>query len=542
MGQLESTNRAYYSNDELINALIERECIHSINVEKVFRSVDRGLYYTNDNKLNAYRDTDWQSGDVYLSAPSAYATVLECLDIHKGHKFLNIGSGIGYFSTLAGLLLGVNGVNHGIEIHSYLIDIAYQKLKVFKQNSAAIDYFEFCEPVFIKGNAFELKSVGYYDRVFCGAEVPLAKSSFMKALIKIGGVLVMPLKGFLVKVIRYGEHSWKTNKLLKVSMPDLVVAEKFSSMKVSKFPTVEPLSLQELCRSNIRASIRDCLYKSHPRLQMRTKCKPNVTKRYNQTFFSSDPMGHILEEYATIGETISIQNYIEDSKEETSDLDTGSGSGNEAIEEDNDDSNNGDDVEEKNTTEQCDKSLLKKTASDNKRKASEAECSEQNKTLPEKPENTKRKRMNSLSSTVKNLSSNHSTNSCDDFLETMSNDSSESDDEENDQNGEDGFYNALVDDHVKFTCYYSNEFTRELIKYGFLSNRKENNLSKLLKFKINLLPLPAMLKVFLNYRYRNKRNNLTDVKYVLNPLIVELIALITFTKSIISLLHQPQMK
>lgn len=47
--------------------------------------------------------------------------------------------------------IGVNGVNHGIEIHNSLIDIAYTKLEEFKQNAAAIDYFEFCEPIFIEG-------------------------------------------------------------------------------------------------------------------------------------------------------------------------------------------------------------------------------------------------------------------------------------------------------------------------------------------------------------------------------------------------------
>jgi len=106
MGQFISTNRNDNSNDELTNSLIKREYIHTINVEKVFRCVDRGLYFTDDHKLNAYRDSAWQSGDIHLSAPSVYATVLECLDLHKGDKFLNIGSGIGYFSTLAGLLLG----------------------------------------------------------------------------------------------------------------------------------------------------------------------------------------------------------------------------------------------------------------------------------------------------------------------------------------------------------------------------------------------------------------------------------------------------
>jgi len=106
MGQFISSNRNDKSNDELINTLIKREYIHTINVEKAFRSVDRGLYYTSDNKQNAYRDTAWQYDKIHLSAPSVYATVLECLDLHKGHKFLNIGSGVGYFSTLAGLLLG----------------------------------------------------------------------------------------------------------------------------------------------------------------------------------------------------------------------------------------------------------------------------------------------------------------------------------------------------------------------------------------------------------------------------------------------------
>lgn len=111
MGQFESTNRTDNSNDELINTLIKREYIHWINVEKVLRSVDRGLYYTNDNRLNAYRDINWHSGDVHLSAPIVYATVLKCLDLHNGHTFLNIGSGIGYFSTLAGLLLGKPNLN-----------------------------------------------------------------------------------------------------------------------------------------------------------------------------------------------------------------------------------------------------------------------------------------------------------------------------------------------------------------------------------------------------------------------------------------------
>jgi len=110
MGQFISTSRND-SNDELINSLIKREYIHTVNVEKVFRCVDRAFYYTSGSKQMAYRDNAWQSDKIHLSAPSVYATVLECLDLHKGHTFLNIGSGVGYFSTLAGLLLGKCYVN-----------------------------------------------------------------------------------------------------------------------------------------------------------------------------------------------------------------------------------------------------------------------------------------------------------------------------------------------------------------------------------------------------------------------------------------------
>jgi len=75
-------------------------------VESVLRSIDRGFYFANEDKHLAYQDIAYQSGHIHLSAPGVYAAVLENLGLQSGHKFLNIGSGIGLLSTVAGLLLG----------------------------------------------------------------------------------------------------------------------------------------------------------------------------------------------------------------------------------------------------------------------------------------------------------------------------------------------------------------------------------------------------------------------------------------------------
>jgi len=45
----------------------------------------------------------------------------------------------------------------------------------------------------------------------------------------------MPLEGFLVKIIRTDEYTWKKLDVLEVSFTDLVVPEKCDVIKVLKF-------------------------------------------------------------------------------------------------------------------------------------------------------------------------------------------------------------------------------------------------------------------------------------------------------------------
>lgn len=98
-------------NDDLIDNLLEADYIKSPDVERVFRAVDRAHYFTSEFRENAYKDLAWKSGNLHLSAPCIYSEVMESLQLFPGLSFLNLGSGTGYLSTMAGLILGKNIIN-----------------------------------------------------------------------------------------------------------------------------------------------------------------------------------------------------------------------------------------------------------------------------------------------------------------------------------------------------------------------------------------------------------------------------------------------
>ena len=213
------------NNDELIDNLVEAGYIESIKVQNVFRAVDRAHYYLDGSKKNAYKDIAWKEGNLHMSAPCIYSEVIERLQIKAGQSFLNLGSGTGYLSTIVGLLLGSKGINHGIELYGDVVEYANQKLAEFKKNSNAVQNFDFCEPKFTIGNCLKIDSstLRQYDRVYCGASCPPQHESYIKNLIKVGGVLVMPLDEQLVQVVRLSKTQWTPKNVLAVSFASLVL-------------------------------------------------------------------------------------------------------------------------------------------------------------------------------------------------------------------------------------------------------------------------------------------------------------------------------
>ncbi|KAI1901994.1 hypothetical protein AGOR_G00040150 [Albula goreensis] len=219
-------------NDDLIDNLKEAQYIRTEKVEQAFRAIDRGDYYLEGYRDNAYKDLAWKHGNIHLSAPCIYSEVMEALKLQQGLSFLNLGSGTGYLSTMVGLIIGPFGVNHGVELHTDVVEYAKEKLDDFIKNSDSFDKFEFCEPSFVVGNCLEISSDSHqYDRIYCGAGVQKDHENYMKILLKVGGILVMPIEDQ-----NRGDGS----------KPDAV-----------KLPPIAVRTLQDLSRIYIRRTLRN---------------------------------------------------------------------------------------------------------------------------------------------------------------------------------------------------------------------------------------------------------------------------------------------
>jgi len=146
-----------------------------------------------------------------------------------------------------------------------------------------MDEYEFCEPKFVKGNCLCLNSdVRQYDRVYCGAACPENHENYMKNLIKVGGVLVMPLNDQLLQIVRTSETTWDVKSVLPVSFATLLLPEKTDVKDQIKLPESEPLSLQDACRSSIRTILRHNVEVEHPELKTKRRKHPkkkSVKKR-----------------------------------------------------------------------------------------------------------------------------------------------------------------------------------------------------------------------------------------------------------------------
>uniref|UniRef100_A0A8D8W406 Protein-L-isoaspartate O-methyltransferase domain-containing protein 2 n=1 Tax=Cacopsylla melanoneura TaxID=428564 RepID=A0A8D8W406_9HEMI len=285
---------AGHSNAELVyNLATQHAASKSSLVEQLMLGVDRRAYFLPDFEHFAYQDLAWKHNLIHLSAPVIYWEVLDQLQLKPGLSFLNLGSGTGYLSTMAGLILGPNGINHGVELHQEVIDFAVDKLEQFKQQSESMDRYEFCEPRFVQGNCLYLPpDVRQYDRVYVGAACPEDKETYMKNLLKVGGILVMPFRDYLVQIKRVGPNQFKTTRSMQVafsSLQDPPVESGGAPVPHAKLPELHPRDLRDLARVQIRQLLRKSCETECPEVIQLKRFIPKRDVRSRLRVCSSNP-------------------------------------------------------------------------------------------------------------------------------------------------------------------------------------------------------------------------------------------------------------
>lgn len=221
------------TNDDLCDKMIMNGVLEEGEILNAFRSVDRGDFVPEEDRIQAYHDRPFKKGSIHISAPHMYVTVLEALDLKPGNAFLNVGSGSGYLCCLAWCMLGEHGLSHGIEISARAVEFSRTSIEKFSLKRRHVLGKSDAEPVtIVHGNCFHIDVANSavqckYDRIYVGAGCPERRKQFFYDLLADGGVLVLPINetNQMVKVTKITGNIFSASHVSNVHFAPLIETE-----------------------------------------------------------------------------------------------------------------------------------------------------------------------------------------------------------------------------------------------------------------------------------------------------------------------------
>lgn len=164
-------------------------------VLKAIEAVPRHLFLNSSFIERAYEDIAFPIGSGQtISRPHTVAFQTELLELKKGEKVLEIGTGSGYQTSV---LLEMGAKVFTIERQKALFDITKTFLPTLGYN-----------PKFFYGDGYKGLSVfAPFDKIIITAGAPMIPDALLEQL-KVGGIMVIPLgdKVQIMTLIRKTEH------------------------------------------------------------------------------------------------------------------------------------------------------------------------------------------------------------------------------------------------------------------------------------------------------------------------------------------------
>jgi len=157
----------------------------SPKILRAFGKVPRENFIPEKIKAHAYEDTALPiSNGQTISQPYTIAMMFSLLELKKGQKVLEIGSGCGYVLALISEIIESNGEVFGIEIIKELAETSKKNLKNYKNIK-----------VYNKNGAGGLKEKAPFDRILISAACEKIPEKILFQL-KNNGILVAPVGSY----------------------------------------------------------------------------------------------------------------------------------------------------------------------------------------------------------------------------------------------------------------------------------------------------------------------------------------------------------
>jgi protein-L-isoaspartate(D-aspartate) O-methyltransferase len=158
--------------------------LNSHPVKEAFLAVKRELFVPEALRESAYIDDALPIGNNQtISQPSTIAVMLEMLELKKGQKLLEVGSGSGYVLALLSKAVGPEGKVFGIEKIKELAEGSKKRLEEqgFKNVSVVED-----------DGSQGLPSEAPFDRILISAACPFVPKQLFDQLVE-SGIIVAPV-------------------------------------------------------------------------------------------------------------------------------------------------------------------------------------------------------------------------------------------------------------------------------------------------------------------------------------------------------------
>lgn len=163
-------------------------------VRGAFDAVPRESFLPADQRGHARLDRALPIGYGQTnSQPRTVSNMLHLLDVHPGHRVLDVGSGSGWTTALLGHLVGPQGRVFGVELVPELVEWSRDNLKTVEMAWTSIDQASEGE--------LGLPEEGPFDRILVSAEADELPAALVDQVTD-DGLLVVPVAGRLVTAER----------------------------------------------------------------------------------------------------------------------------------------------------------------------------------------------------------------------------------------------------------------------------------------------------------------------------------------------------